>query len=165
MSKNDEMDKFTIAYEVVERRLAALWDAIDAVDTKTNISLGFASTIVVIIAGFYSLESRVWPIPSLVLFGLALTAYIILVFLSVLSYRVREWSYRPDPDTLITHCQDDGCEIIDMKRWVADECRAACYDNARMLRRKSALTNWVLIVFATETILLVSGLIYGLVFG
>lgn len=52
MNEHDQADKCTVAYEVVEHRLSALWSAIDAVDAKTNIILGFASTIVVIIAGF-----------------------------------------------------------------------------------------------------------------
>ncbi len=162
MNEHDQVDKLTIACEVTERRLTALWSAIDAVDTKTNITLGFASTIVVIIAGFYSFEPRIWPIPSVVLFGVALITYIILVVLSVLSYRIRGWSYRPDPGTLITHCQNNDCSVADMKHWVADECRVACYDNLKMLVRKSNLTNWVLITFAMETIFLVSGLAYGL---
>lgn len=42
MDKNLEA-KFTTACEVIEHRLDILWNAIDAVDTKTNVILGFAS--------------------------------------------------------------------------------------------------------------------------
>ena len=162
MNEQDQVDKCTVAYEVVGHRLSGLWSAIDAVDAKTNITLGFASTIVVIIAGFYSLEVRAWPAPSLVLFGLALIAYILLVVLSLLSYRIRGWSYRPDPSTLIKHCLDDRYSTADIKHWVAEECRTALDANNQILNKKASLTNCVLIVLALETILLVSGLAYGL---
>lgn len=162
MNQHSKVDKCTVACEVIEHRLSALWSAIDAVDAKTNITLGFASTIVVIIAGFYSLEVRAWPTASLVLFGLALVSYILLVIFSLLSYRIRGWSYRPDPSTLISHCLNDRYSMVDIKHWVADECKVAIDTNSQMLNKKSSLTNWALVVFAIETILLVSGLTYGL---
>ena len=162
MNEHDQADKYTVAYEVVEHRLSAQWSTIDAVDAKTNIILGFASTIVVIIAGFYSLGIRTWPVPSLVLFGLALIAYILLVVLGLLSYRIITWSYRPKPSDLIEHCKGHRYSTADIKHWVAEECRTALDANNQTLNKKSSLTNWVLILFAVETILLVSGLTYGL---
>ncbi len=156
-------EKFTTAYEVVEHRLTALWNAIDAIDTKTHIVIGFASVILVVLGGFYSLEPGAWPHLSLILFATALLSYIVLVVLGVLSYRIRGWSYKPDPATLLQHCEDETCSTSDMKRWVVNECKLACYDNLEKLKKKSTLTNWVLRTFAAETILLVSGLAYALV--
>ena len=168
MDKLDPIDKnleakFTIACEIIERRLATLWNAIDAVDTKTNIILGFASVILVILAGFFSLEPSRWQAPSLVLFFLALLSYVILVIVSILSYRIRGWSYKPDPATLIKHCQDTNCSADDIREWAVSECESACSDNLAMLQEKSKLTNRVLYLFAAETVLLAFGLAYTLI--
>ena len=157
--------KLTMACEVVEHRLTALWSAVDAIDTKLNIALGFASTILVLLAGFYSLGSRTWPLSSLVLFGLALVAYIVLAVLSIKAYRVKAWSYRPDIDTLLQHCKDKKYSVADIKQWVADECNKSCYDNLDKLNKKATLTNRVLVTLAVETILLASGLAYALFVG
>ena len=158
-------NKLTTAHEVIEYRLAALWNAIDAIDTKINIILGFASTILIILAGFYSLGTKAWPALSIVLFGLALAAYITLLILSIIAYRIRDWSYRPDAKTLIEHSQDKKYNKADIEGWVATECESACYANLRMLKTKSRLTNLVLYAFAVETVLLASGLTYGLFIG
>jgi len=106
LGEQDLDGKLALACEVIEHRLTAIWSAVDAIDTKTNIALGFASTILVLLAGFYALGSREWPLPSLVLFGLALVAYIVVVVLSLLAYRTKAWSYRPDMSTLLQHCKD-----------------------------------------------------------
>jgi len=45
LNEQAQVDKCTVAYEVVGHRLSGLWSAIDAVDAKTNITLGFASII------------------------------------------------------------------------------------------------------------------------
>lgn len=162
MDKNLEA-KFTTACEVIEHRLDILWNAIDAVDTKTNVILGFASVVLVILAGFFSVEPSKWQGTSLVLFLLALSSYIALVILSILSYKVRGWSYRPDPATLIEHCQDNNCSSDDIRAWVTSECKSACYDNLAMLKKKSKLTNLVIYLFAAETVLLAFGLAYTLI--
>ena len=162
MDKNLEA-KFTTAYEIIEHRLSVIWNAIDAVDTKTNIVLGFASVILVILAGFFSLEPSKWQTLSLVLFFLALLSYIALVTVSILSYRIRGWSYKPNPATLIEHCQDNNYSPDDVRAWVATECKSACYDNLIMLEKKSELTNRVIYLFAAETVLLAVGLGYTLV--
>jgi hypothetical protein len=161
-SKNLEA-KFTTACEVIEHRLAIIWNAIDAIDTKTNVILGFASVVVVVLVGFFSLEPSKWQAPSVVLFFLALLSYIILVIVSILSYRIRGWSYRPDPTTLIKHCQDKASSAHDIREWVVSECQSACFTNLAMLREKSKLTNLVLYLFAAETVLLAFGLAYNLV--
>ena len=168
MGKLDSADKnleakFTTACEVIEHRLATIWNAIDAIDTKTNIILGFASVVLVVLVGFFSLEPSKWQAPSLVLFFLALSAYVILVIVSILSYRIRGWSYRPDPATLIEHCQDNNYSADDVRAWVVSECKSACYDNLAMLQKKSKLTNLVLYLFAAETVLLAFGLAYTLI--
>jgi len=155
--------KFTIACEVIEHRLSIVWNAVDAIDTKTNVILGFASIILVVLVGFFSLEPGKWQIPSLVLFFLALVSYIILVIVSILSYRIRGWSYKPDPATLIRHCQDDTRSADDVRMWVISECESACSNNLVMLQEKSKLTNRVLYLFATETVLLAFGLAYSLI--
>lgn len=156
----DFEDKMTTAHEVIEHRLAVLWNAIDTIDTKTNIILGFASTLLIILAGFYSLGTKAWPTLSIVLFGLALVAYVTLLILSILSYRVRDWSYRPDTKTLLEHSKDRKYNKADIESWVATEYMSACYENLAMLKTKSRLTNLVLYAFAIETITLVSGLTY-----
>lgn len=159
--KNPE-SKFTVAYEVIERRLVAIWNAIDAIDTKTNVILGFASVVLVVLVGFFSLDPNKWQTASLVLFLLALLSYVILLILSILSYRIRGWSYKPDPATLLEHCQDRECSADDLGKWVATECNAACYENLMWLEKKSRLTNWVLYLFAAETVLLAAGLALAL---
>jgi len=168
MSSSDSADKnlearFTIACEVIEHRLTIIWNAIDAIDTKTNVILGFASVILVVLVGFFSLESSKWQDPSLVLFFLASLSYVALIIVSILSYRTRGWSYRPDPATLVKHCQDNNRSANDIREWVVSECESACSNNLVMLRKKSKLTNLVLYLFAAETVLLVSGLAYPLV--
>lgn len=155
-------DKLTIAYEVIENRLAVLWGAIDSIDTKINIALGFASAILGLLAGFYALENRVWPLPSLVLFGLAAVAYILLAILSILAYRVRGWSYRPDAKTLLENCENENYDIVQIKRWVADECNKSFYNNLKNLSKKANLANRVLVILVVETIMLTSGLTYAL---
>lgn len=156
----DLEDKLMTAHEVIEHRLAATWNAIDAIDTKVNIILGFASTVLIILAGFYSLGAQSWPALSIVLFGLALAAYTTLLILSIFAYRIRDWSYRPDANTLIEHSQDGRYSKTDIERWVATEGTSACYTNLRMLKTKSRLTNWVLYAFAVEMVTLASGLAY-----
>ena len=156
--------KLTIACEVIESRLAVLWGAIDSVDTKINIALGFASAILGLLAGFYALENRVWPFPSLVLFGLAAVAYILLAILSILAYRVKAWSYRPDIKTLLEHCENEDYDIVQMKKWVADECNTSWYKNQGNLNKKANLANCVLVILVVETIMLTSGLTYALFF-
>ena len=168
MHNHDSVDedleaKLTSASEIIEHRLSAIWNAIDAIDTKTNIILGFASVILVILVGFFSLEPSKWQVPSLILFFLALVLYVILVIVSILSYRIRGWSYKPDPATLIEHCQDNNYSADDVRMWVINECESACYDNLAMLQKKSKLTNWVLYLFAAETVLLAFGLAYTLI--
>lgn len=155
-------DKLTTAHKVIEHRLAAIWKAIDAIDTKINIILGFASTILIILAGFYSWGNKVWPTLSIVSFGLALAAYVTLLILSIIAYRIRDWSYRPDAKTLIKHSQDSKYNQTHIKEWVATECESACYTNLKMLKNKSRLTNCILYAFAVETVSLISGLAYGL---
>lgn len=154
--------KLTVACELVEHRLTILWSAIDAIDTKTNITLGFASTILVLLAGFYSLGSRAWPLLSLVMLGLALVAYIVLAFLSVLAYRIKAWSYRPDVNTLLKHCENEKYSIAEIKRWVATECNSSYYDNLDKVKKKATLVNSVLVLFLVETVLLALGLAYAL---
>jgi hypothetical protein len=155
-------DKLTIACEVTENRLAALWSAIDSIDTKINIALGFASAILGLLAGFYALENQDWPLLSLVLFSLATVAYILLAILSILAYRVKGWSYRPDVKTLLENCENENYDIVQIKRWVAEECNTSFYKNLKNLGKKAALTNCVLVVLVVETILLTSGLTYAL---
>jgi len=93
----------------------------------------------------------------------ALVSYVILVIVSILSYRIRGWSYKPDPATLVRHCQDDTCSADDVRMWVVNECESACSGNLVMLQEKSKLTNWVLYLFAAETVLLAFGLAYTLI--
>lgn len=158
-------DKLTIAYEVIENRLAVLWSAIDSIDTKINIALGFASAILGLLAGFYALENRVWPFPSLVLFSLASVAYILLAILSILAYRVKAWSYRPDVKTLLENCENKNYDIVQVKRWVAEECNTSWYKNLENLDKKATLTNCVLAILVVETIMLTSGFTYALFSG
>jgi hypothetical protein len=162
MDKTSEA-KFTTACEIIEHRLTILWNAIDAIDTKTNIILGFASVVLVVLVGFFSLEPGKWQALSLVLFSLALLSYVILVIVSILSYRIRGWSYRPDPATLIGHCQDNNYSADDIRKWVVSECESSCSDNLAMLQEKSKQTNRVLYLFVAETVLLAFGLAYTLI--
>ncbi|MCK4368827.1 MAG: hypothetical protein KAV68_04085 [Dehalococcoidales bacterium] len=155
-------DKLTIACEVTENRLAVLWGAIDSIDTKINIALGFASSILGLLAGFYAIGDRVWPFPSLVLFGLAAVAYILLAILSILAYRAKAWSYRPDVKTLLENCENENYDIVQIKRWVAEECNTSCYKNLENLNKKAALANYVLVILVVETIMLTSGLAYAM---
>lgn len=155
-------DKLTIACEVVENRLAVLWGAIDSIDTKINIALGFASAILGLLAGFYALENRVWPFPSLVLFGFAIVAYILLAILSILAYRVRGWSYRPDAKTLLENCENENYDTVQIIRWVVEECKTSFDNNLKNLNKKATLTNCVLVVLVVETIMLTAGLTYAL---
>lgn len=153
-------EKLSLAHEVIEHRLTAIWRAIDSIDTKTNIILGFASVVLVFLAGFYSSGNREWPIASLIFFILALIAYVIILVLSILSYRIKEWSYRPDPSTLIGYSQDGETSITDIKAWTTTECKLAIDTNLTNLRNKAALTNWALKIFGAETVLLTIGLVY-----
>ncbi len=164
LSLDETLAKLDTACQVAEQRLSALWNAVDSIDTKTNIILGFSSVILVLLAGFCSLdESKEWPTTSIVLLALALTAYFALVVMSVLSYRIRGWSYRPDLNTLLEHCNDDEYTAVQIKRWVADECEISFTDNQKMLDSKARLTNWVLIAFGAQVTFLVAGLIYALI--
>jgi len=162
----DEMDlegKLTTAHKVSEERLAALWSAIDTADTKTNVILGFASIILILFAGFYSLgnqslENKALPVICVLLFSIALVAYIVLLVLSILSYRIRDWSYRPDLKTLIENSKNEKYNKANIEAWVADECESAFSANLILLRNKSKKTNGVLYAFAVETVALASGL-------
>ena len=149
-NRNSE-DKLEIACKVIEHRLGVIWNAVDAIDSKTNIILGFASVIITVLVGFFSLDPSKWQTPSLVLFSLALISYILIVILSILSYRIRLWSYKPDPATLLKHCIDTQYDSDDIREWVAKECQAACCDNLKLMQKKSRLTNWVLYMFTLET--------------
>jgi len=155
-------DKLTIACEVTESRLAVLWSAIDSIDTKINVALGFASAILGLLVGFYTLEDKAWPLPSLVLFGFAIVAYLLLAILSILAYRVKAWSYRPDVATLLQHCDNKEYNTAQIKRWVVDECNQSCYRNLENLNKKANLANYILVILVVQTVLLISGLFYAL---
>ena len=172
MPEHDEYDmdlegKLVTAHRVSEGRLAALWSAIDTVDTKTNTILGFASVILILFAGFYSLgnqslENKALPVICVLLFIIALVAYIVLLVLSILSYRIRDWSYRPDLNTLIENSKNGKYNKADIEAWIADECESAFSANLILLRNKSKKANGVLYAFAVETVALASGLAYAL---
>ena len=102
---------------------------------------------------------------SLVLFGLATVAYILLAILSILAYRVKGWSYRPDAKTLLEHCENKKYNLVQIKIWVAEECNTSFYYNLKNLGKKATLTNCVLVLLVVETILLTSGLTYALFVG
>ena len=155
-------DKFAIAHEVVEHRLAALWSAIDAIDTKVNIILGFASAVLVLLAGFYSWGDKDWPLVSLILFGFALAAYITVVILILRAYKVKGWSYRPDPSTLIKHSENTKLSVSDIRLWVVKECKLSINSTLADLNKKAILTNWALRIFAAESTLITVGLFCGL---
>ena len=157
----DLEENLKAAYEVVERRLAAQWSAIDAIDTKINIVLGFASTIVIVLAGFHSLGTKEWPAISMVLFVSALAAYVAVLTLSILAYRTRGWSYRPDPTTLLENSSDAKYDTAALKDWVVEECIASYEKNVRLLENKSRFANWILYAFGVETIALAFGLAYA----
>jgi len=159
MTEGDELaDKLDIAQQVIEQRLSAVWNSIDSIDTKTNVTLGFASVIIALLAGFTEWESGTLPLSSKILFGAGLVAFVTLAILSLVSYTIRQWSYRPEPKTLIGHCTDKNCTDSDIRRWVANECQIALTKNLSKLQKKAKLTNYVIWAFAIETILLVSGL-------
>lgn len=157
--------KLNVACEVIEHRLSVLWSAIDSIDTKTNIILGFASAILGLLAGFYALEDKVWPFLSLALFCLAGMAYIVLAILSISAYRIKAWSYRPDVKTLLQNCGDNKYDVSQIKKWLADECICSCYDNLNDLKKKASLVNWGLVLLIIETIFLTAGLTYALFVG
>ncbi|MGD0854367.1 MAG: hypothetical protein ABSA18_00995 [Dehalococcoidia bacterium] len=163
MSDSIKEGKFTFAYSVIEHRLTQIWTAIDALDTKTNIILGFASVILVILAGLISVNQGKWHPGSLVLFGLATISYLVLVALSILSYKVTNWSYRPDPKTLLAHCQNENYSANDIEEWVIRECESACYENIKLAQRKARLTNWVIYLFSAETVLQVTAIACALI--
>lgn len=156
------IDKLSIACALIEKRLATIWDAIDAIDTKTNIILGFASVVLVVLVGFFSLEPSRWSTLSLVLFILALISYVVLVILSVLSYQIKGWSYRPEPSTLLKYCKDDKRSLEDISKWIANEVKTAVDTNLIYLEKKAKRTNCVIYLFAAETILLAFGLAFTL---
>ncbi len=139
--------------------MAVIWNAVDAVDTKTNVALGFSSGILVLLAGFYSVNIDEWLLISHVLFGLATLAYIIIAALSILSYRIRDWSYKPEPRTFIEHCMNKEHTVAELKKWMADECESAIYKNIKGLNQKATLTNWVLAILALQTIFIIMGLV------
>jgi hypothetical protein len=155
-------DKITMACEVVEKRLEVIWSAIDSVDTKINVGFGFASGILGLLAGFYSLADKPWPYISLILFGLATVSYIVLVVLCILGYKIKAWSYRPDVETLLEHCENKEYTLLQMKKWLADECNESFYNNIDSLNTKANLANFAFIALVIETILLTSGLAYAI---
>jgi hypothetical protein len=155
-------EKLTTACEVIENRLSTIWGAIDSVDNKINIALGFGSTILGLLAGFYALGNKEWTLASLILFSLALVAYIILASLSIYAYRVKAWSYRPDVDTLLKYCVDIKYSAVNIKKWIAEECNISCYDNIGGLNKKATIANRILVVIL-ETILLTVGLVCSLI--
>jgi hypothetical protein len=153
-------DKFAIACQVAESRLSVSWNAISSIDTKINAAFGFASGILGLLAGFYSLGNHGFPTLSLVLFGLATLVYILLVILSITAYRVQKWSYRPDIKTLLDHCENEN--IVSIQEWLANECKTSFDDNLISLNKKGTLANYILVLLAVETILLTAGLIYSI---
>jgi hypothetical protein len=154
-------EKLSIACEVAESRLSVAWNAIDSLDSKINGGFGFASAILGLLAGFYSLESNRLPFTSLLLLGFAAFTYILLVIISIFAYRAKNWSYRPDIKTLLKYCESE--KITEIKEWLANECKLSFDSILKNLKKKATLTNWVLILLAIETLLLTSGLFYSLV--
>jgi len=154
------VEKLTIACEIAESRLSVSWDAISSIDTKINAAFGFASVILGLLAGFYSLGNNSLPLLSLYLFALATLAYISLVILSIIAYKVQKWSYRPDIKTLLDYCENEN--IVSIQEWLANECKISFDDNLKSLNKKGTLANYILALLAVETILLTAGLIYSL---
>jgi hypothetical protein len=153
-------DKLDIACNIAESRLSVIWNTISDIDAKINAAFGFASVILGILAGFYSFENIKLPPGSLWLFALATLAYIFIVVLSLTAYRIKKWSYRPDIQTLLQHCLKEDIALI--QEWLTNECKISFDENQKSLNKKATLTNYILVLFAVETILLSSGLIYSL---
>lgn len=104
-----------------------------------------------------------WPGVSHTAFALAGIAYIVLAALGLFAYRVRAWSYRPDPAEFVKHCTTEEYDLAQLKKWVANECILSCNTNIESLNRKASLTNWLLVLLALQTIFTVFGLAYAVI--
>jgi cell division protein FtsL len=91
--------------------------------------LGFASIALALIAGFFSGEQFTLPTTSKYLFYGALLAYIFVVILSIMSYRTKEWSFRPEPETLVSHCTDKECSVGEIRNWLVNEIKESYTKN------------------------------------
>ncbi len=141
-----------VLYEVAMNRLQAQMEQIDAIDAKLGTILGFASAILAIFAGFMALGNLERPLFALVLFGLAFLAYLALVIVTIYGYRLIEWHFRPDLNTLQEHCRSFDEAV--MKTWVADECIRSINDNRDNIAYKASSANRAVYLLALEVILL-----------
>lgn len=154
--------KCQLACQVAEKRLDYVWSAIDSVDTKINVSLGFGSGILGLLAGFYALQGKSWPTTSLVLFSIATAAYLALAILSIYAYKTSDWSVRPHIPTLSEYCQNDKKDFETISTWLVNEYQTSLKDNQTKLAAKGNQANWGLVLLVIETVFLTSGLISAL---
>ena len=102
------------------------------------------------------------PTTSVVLFVHATIIYIILAIISIIAYKVKGWSYRPDIQTMLDNSKNDEYSLAEIKEWLVKECKMSFDDTQAKLKKKASLTNCILILLVVETVLLTTGLLYAL---
>ncbi|MBA7668430.1 hypothetical protein ES703_76540 [subsurface metagenome] len=146
---------YEVYYQVAMNRLEAQLNEIEAIDRKVAMLLSFASAIVTIFftAGLYTLKPTDLHlsvlIPVSILSGLAIVIYIALVVFSLIAYHVRNWSLRPDLQTLKLNSSSYSEES--MRIWVADQCILSMQVNEPRIRSKATAARKAVWLLGLET--------------
>lgn len=161
MPKNDKRPSCSVFYEIAVARLQDQMSRIDAADTKVGNLLAVATVLLglcVALAGYTNLNQVQC---SLVFWGLALITYIVISIFAALSYRPREWSYRPDLATLKGLC--GSYDETSAKIWVGEECMESLRANEIKLKTKVKWGDWIIQLLPAEAIFLALALLLPLV--
>lgn len=146
----------TIPYDIAKHRLTGQLAQLDALDAKIAGTLGFASALVAIFAGFLALNGDHLPKGSIAAFSIAVAIYVFLTIVLLKAYFVRDWEGGPKLDEVWTNA---GLYEPRILGWWATESFTSCYVNNRagiVDKARAAKLGAVLVV--AQTIALVTGL-------
>src|SRR4051812_18505388 len=116
-----------VFYEVALRRLGEQLDLVDKIDGKVSTIFTFAAALLPISGALVGLIEHEPSDPTLVAYGMAAIAFLLLICACARAFLVAGWVVNPDLTTLETNSQT--YEDEEMRLWVAQECARAFKEN------------------------------------
>ena len=139
-------------YEIATSRLDEQTERGNGLDAKLATTFGFSAAILPIFGVLLAIAKTDRPRAAVVAYLIAMAVYVVMNGLAIAAYRVSTFSYRPDLDTLQTHCKTLTDDVL--RQWVANECVLSILSNDPLLRTKAWRANWALGLLAAEALLL-----------
>jgi hypothetical protein len=144
-------------YELARDRHAAQVDALNSLDTKLAFFLTSSSALLGILVAIYALRPNAFDAPELGLLSASGLAWLVLTGRALNAFRHRAWRSGPKlPDVFDLHFSEDDARL----KWRVANVFWHDYNyNKRHEDRKGAALTWALLLFVTQTVLLVAALV------